>query len=88
MIPSLPRGVRLHHDGVRDQHVLLGPERALMLDPIALEILSRVDGETSEEAIVEDLASAFSAPKDQVARDVRAFLENLSVKMLVADIEG
>lgn len=43
-IPFLPRGVRLHHDNVRGQEVLLGPERALMLDQIACEILKRVDG--------------------------------------------
>lgn len=88
MIPALPRGVRLRHDAVRGQDVLLGPERALMLDPIAKEILSRVDGAVSEAAIVDDLAATFGAPREQIAGDVRAFLDDLGAKMLVTFHEG
>ena len=84
MTPFLPRGVRLRHDAVRDTHVLLGPERALMLDPIAHAILSRVDGNATEAEIVADLAATFGAPAEQVAGDVAAFLTDMRDKMLVA----
>lgn len=83
MTPVLPRGVRVRWDGVRETHVLLGPERALMLDEIAHAILSRVDGAASAAAICEDLAAAFEAPLDQVSEDVHAFLGDLADKKLV-----
>lgn len=83
MTPFLPRGVRVHWDKVRETHVLLGPERALMLDPIATEILKRIDGAASEAAICEDLAATFGAPVGQVSGDVRAFLGDLAEKRLL-----
>ena len=88
MIPRLPRGVRMRWDGVRNTHVLLGPERALMLDPIAHEILKRVDGETAEAAICADLAATFGAPEAQVSSDVRAFLGDLADKRLLEARDG
>ena len=88
MIPYLPRGVRLHWGKVRETHVLLGPERALMLDQIAHEILKRVDGEASDTAICEDLATTFGAPVDQVSGDVAAFLADLADKRLLERRDG
>lgn len=88
MIPRLPRGVRVHWDKVRETYVLLGPERALMLDPIATEILKRVDGEASEAAICADLAETFGAPLDQVSGDVRTFLGDLADKRLLDARDG
>ena len=87
-VPALPRGVRLHWDKVRETNVLLGPERALMLDQIAFEILKRVDGETSEAAISADLAETFGAPLDQVSGDVAAFLADLADKRLMEAHDG
>lgn len=86
--PALPRGVRLHWDKVRGQHVLLGPERALMLDQIAYEILKRVDGEVAEAAISADLAATFGAPVEQVAGDVATFLADLADKRLLERHDG
>jgi pyrroloquinoline quinone biosynthesis protein D len=81
--PVLPTGVRLHWDGVRGSHVLLGPERALMLDEIGHAILSRVDGVMAMEAIVSGLAADFSAPVEEVGPDVAEFLEGLARERLV-----
>lgn len=88
MTPALPRGVRLHWDKVRETHVLLGPERALMLDQIAHEILKRVDGSASESAICDDLAATFGAPREQIAGDVGAFLDDLADKRLLERRNG
>lgn len=85
MTPSLPRGVRLHWDKVRETNVLLGPERALMLDAVAYEILKRVDGAATEADISADLAKTFGAPPEQVAEDVAAFLGGLAEKRLLED---
>ena len=82
-IPFLPRGVRVHHDRVRDVPVLLAPERALKLDPIGLAILSEVDGERDFGAIVAALARAYDAPTERIAGDAGAFLGALVDRRIV-----
>ncbi|MGL4235440.1 pyrroloquinoline quinone biosynthesis peptide chaperone PqqD [Tabrizicola sp.] len=82
-IPSLPRGVRTHHDRVRDTEVLLGPERALMLDEIGAAILSEVDGKRSVAEISALLAARYGAPPDAVQSDVVEFLGDLADKRLL-----
>ncbi len=82
-VPLLPRGVRLHHDPVRDAPVLLGPERALMLDEIGHAILSEVDGVRTLDQIAAHLAEAYEAPKEEVAADMAAFLDDLADRQLI-----
>jgi len=83
-VPALPRGVRLRFDQARDAWVLLAPERVLMPDPVAVEILKRCDGKASVAAIVDDLATAFAAERAQIESDVIAFLQDLADKGMVA----
>ncbi|GLK84317.1 pyrroloquinoline quinone biosynthesis peptide chaperone PqqD [Ancylobacter defluvii] len=82
-VPRLARGVRLRHDEARGQWVLLAPERVLQPDPVAVEILKRVDGERSIDAIIDDLIAAFSVERGRVAADVDAFLAGLAEKGMV-----
>ena len=79
-VPALARGVKLRFDKARDSWVLLAPERVLMPDQIAIEILKRCDGKAKVAEIIEDLAITFSADRDQVAGDVRTFLQDLADK--------
>ena len=51
-LPRLPRHVKMRFDKARDRWVVLAPERVLMPDETALEVLQRCDGETSVNAIV------------------------------------
>jgi pyrroloquinoline quinone biosynthesis protein D len=81
--PALPPGVRLHWDAVRRSHVLLAPERALMLDEIGHAILSRVDGIATLEALVAGLAVDFEASVAEVGPDVIEFLAGLARERLV-----
>ena len=83
-VPALPRGVKLRFDKARAAWVLLAPEKVLMPDQVAVEILKRCDGKASVAEIVEDLVVAFSAERDQVAADVRSFLQDLADKGLLA----
>ena len=76
-IPSMPRGVRLHFDKVRDTWVLLAPERAVTLDGIGHAILSAVDGSRSFGEIAAHLSQAFGAPLEQVTEDSAGFLDAL-----------
>jgi len=79
----LPRGVRLRYDEARSEWTLLAPERILKPDGIALEILKRCDGNSTIDAIVDDLARVFSAERDEVARDVHEFLSELAAKRVL-----
>jgi pyrroloquinoline quinone biosynthesis protein D len=83
VVPRLPRGVRLRYDDVRSQWILLAPERILKPDGIALEILKRCDGKTTLDAIIDDLTQSFGAVRDEVALDVREFLEGLAAKRIL-----
>ncbi|MBA4492611.1 pyrroloquinoline quinone biosynthesis peptide chaperone PqqD [Paracoccus sp. S1E-3] len=83
MIPVLLRGVRMKDDRVRNVPVLLGPERALLLDAIGAAILARVDGARDLDGIVDDLAAAYDAPAEVIRSDVEAFLADLAEKRLL-----
>jgi pyrroloquinoline quinone biosynthesis protein D len=76
-IPTLPRGVRLHHDKVRDTWVLLAPERAITLDAVGHAILTEVDGTRSFGEITGALAERYSAPVDEIRKDSSGFLDAL-----------
>ncbi|WP_420566579.1 pyrroloquinoline quinone biosynthesis peptide chaperone PqqD [Thalassovita sp.] len=81
--PYLPRGVRLARDRVRDQTVLLAPEKAVALDMIGEAILSRVNGADTLDEIVNDLAATFQAPREQIAGDVQQFLQALRARVFL-----
>lgn len=81
--PVLPRGVRLHHDRVRGVPVLLGPETALILDPVGQAVLAEVDGLRDIAAISAALADRYAAPVDMIQSDVIEFLEDMAARRLV-----
>ncbi len=78
--PAFRRGVKFRFDAVRDAWVLLAPEKLFMPDEIAVEILKLVDGTRPVDAIIDDLAARFDAPRDLIATDVGAVLEDLSAR--------
>lgn len=43
----------------------------------SFEIWTRIDGERSEEQIVDELTELYGAPREQIAADVHAFLTQL-----------
>jgi len=81
--PKLPRGVRLTHNEAQGGWVLLAPERVFKADPIAAEIVKRCTGEATVDAIVDDLARTFNAPRERIMTDVSAMLSGLIDKRLV-----
>ncbi len=82
-VPKLPRGVRLHFDGVRNAHVLLAPERAFNVDGNAVAVLQLVDGRRSIAAIAADLAGKYNADASVIERDVAAMIGDLVAKRVV-----
>ncbi len=81
--PRLPRGVRLTHNEAQGGWVLLAPERIFKADAIAVEILKRCTGETTLDAIVDDLAATFKAPRERIHADVTKLLGGLAEKKLL-----
>jgi pyrroloquinoline quinone biosynthesis protein D len=81
--PRLPRGVRLRHDATRNAWMLLAPERVVVPDETAVEVLRLCDGERTVEAIVAELARAFEADPAEVEADVLAFLAELAAQRMI-----
>ena len=81
--PRLPRGVRLVHNEAQGGWVLLAPERVFKADAIAVEILKRCTGEVTFDAIVDDLANTFTAPRERISADASTLLRGLAEKKLL-----
>jgi len=80
VVPTFRRGVKFRLDEVRNRWIVLAPEKLLLPDEIATEILKLVDGTRSIDAIVDDLASRFDAPREVICGDVVQALQSLSTR--------
>src|SRR5208337_2210471 len=56
-IPRFPRGTRFRFDATRQARVILAPERLMMPDEIAAEVLKLIDGTRTVDGIADDLAT-------------------------------
>jgi pyrroloquinoline quinone biosynthesis protein D len=81
--PRLPRGVRLTHNEAQGGWVLLAPERVFKADAITAEILKRCTGDVTLDAMVDDLAKTFAAPRERIHADVVKLLGGLAEKRLL-----
>ncbi len=76
--PRLAPGVVPRHDRARGGWVLLGPERVLVLDDVALEVIRTCTADQTTVAQgVDRLAKAFDAPRAAIAADVLDMLNDL-----------
>jgi pyrroloquinoline quinone biosynthesis protein D len=78
--PVLPRHAKLKFDQTRQRWVILAPERVLAPDEIAVEVLQLCDGARNVEAIIDQLATKYSAERAAIATDVIAMLQDLADK--------
>jgi pyrroloquinoline quinone biosynthesis protein D len=78
--PKLPRHAKLKFDETRQVWVLLAPERVLAPDEIAVEVLQLCDGIRSVADMVDQLAVKYAAPREAIATDVIAMLQDLADK--------
>ncbi|HUA77812.1 MAG TPA: pyrroloquinoline quinone biosynthesis peptide chaperone PqqD [Acetobacteraceae bacterium] len=81
--PGLSPHTRMKNDTARGGWVLLAPERVLMLDAIAAEILTLCDGNADIGTIADELARRHSAPREEVLGDVLEMLQELRNKGLL-----
>ncbi len=78
--PVLPRHARLKFDETRQRWVILAPERVLAPDEIAVEVLQLCDGVRSVSDMGDQLTAKYSAPREAIATDVVAMLQDLADK--------
>lgn len=76
--PRLAAHRRLKFDEARKSWIVQAPERVFLLDEIAYAIVSRCDGERTLSEIVDELCSAFEAPRDVVAADVQKLVDDFT----------
>ena len=81
--PRLAPHVRLSFDARRDRWVVMAPERLLLPDETAVEVLRRCTGDASLDDITSELAREFDADRDEIARDVAALLRDLGDKGII-----
>ncbi|MCA8879410.1 MAG: pyrroloquinoline quinone biosynthesis peptide chaperone PqqD [Rhodobacteraceae bacterium] len=86
--PKLARHARLRFDTARGLWLLLAPERVLLPDPIAVEVLELSDGIRTVRDVAENLSQKYDAPLDRIATDVTAMLQSLADKGFVAAADG
>jgi pyrroloquinoline quinone biosynthesis protein D len=81
--PEMPPHIKFRHEAGRGRCHVLAPERVFEPDPIAIEILKRIDGATSVEQIAIDLAKDYNAPLQEILTDTISMLQELSDKGVV-----
>jgi pyrroloquinoline quinone biosynthesis protein D len=65
--------------------VILAPERLVMPDEIAVEVLKLVDGLRPVTAIADQLVTQFNAPHDEVLADIVVLLQELADDTVLED---
>ena len=81
--PKLARRARLRFDEREQKHMLLYPERGLVLNASAAAIVQLCDGTRTVDEIIAALASDTDAPRERVDADVRSLIARLADKGLV-----
>lgn len=82
--PRLADHVKLRFDSIRQRWVVMAPERMLLPDEVAVEVLKCCDGATPLGQIIARLAADYDAPPEVVGPDVVALLEDLCERGFVA----
>jgi pyrroloquinoline quinone biosynthesis protein D len=72
-------------DDTRQRWIMMAPERLMLPDEQAVEILKLVDGKASVGAIIDALAARYTqAPREVIAKDITAMLQDLADKGCLA----
>ena len=75
--------VRFRFDETRQAWVVLAPERLLLPDEQAVEILRLIDGQRAVDGVIDELAIRYEAPRDVIAGDVIKMLQDLIDKKVL-----
>jgi coenzyme PQQ biosynthesis protein PqqD len=84
--PRLASKARLHYDRHAGRHMLLYPEKGLLLNDSALAILRLCSGElTVADIVARLLQRRGTTPAESLERDVLSFLNTLAQRALIRD---
>jgi pyrroloquinoline quinone biosynthesis protein D len=75
--------VRFRFDETRQAWVVLAPERLLLPDEQAVEILQLIDGERGVDSVIDELVRRYEAPREVIANDVVKMLQGLVDKKVL-----
>lgn len=82
--PTLAAKARLRWDRQASRYMLLYPERGLVLNPTAADVVQLCTGEHTVSAIVQQLTRKYaSEPAEKVEREILALLERLANRGLI-----
>jgi pyrroloquinoline quinone biosynthesis protein D len=74
---------RFRFDEVRQAWIVLAPERLMLPDEQALEILKLIDGKRAVDGVIDELVDRYDAPRDVIAVDVIKMLQDLVDKKVL-----
>jgi pyrroloquinoline quinone biosynthesis protein D len=78
---SIAPHIVFRFDDTRQRWIMMAPERLLLPDEQAVEILKLLDGKASVGAIIDVLTARYTgAPRELIAKDVTAMLQDLADK--------
>ena len=83
--PRLAAKARLRWDRKDERFMLLYPERGLVLNPTAADVVKLCTGELTVGAIVEQMAAKYTRERDAVEREVVEFLTRMAERGLIAN---
>lgn len=75
--------VRFRFDETRQAWIVLAPERLLLPDEQAVEILRLIDGERAVDGVVDELVCRYKAPREVISADVVKMLQDLVDKKVL-----
>ena len=82
---QLGRGVRLRHDRERNCWTLMAPERVIVLDEIAHQVIvDIVESDGLLAGVIDRLSQLFDAPRGEIAADVIEMLQPFVDKQLLS----
>jgi coenzyme PQQ biosynthesis protein PqqD len=82
--PRLAAKARLRWDRKDERFMLLYPERGLVLNPTAADVVKLCTGELTVGAIVDQLAARYAPqPREAVEREVLGFLTRMAERGLI-----
>ena len=75
--------VRFRFDERRKAWIVLAPERLMLPDEHAVAILRLIDAKRDVDAIIDELAGQFDAPRETIADDTLPMLQDLVDKKVL-----
>lgn len=81
--PRLAAKARLRFDRKSSRYMLLYPERGLVLNPTAADVLQRCTGDRTVDSIIEELAAKYGHRAPDVEQEVKGFLQKMADRGLV-----